>query len=97
MEQIKLVYTAKLVDPPEYYLSNDFKQDSKSHWCIGCKKYISEAVTHTKTMFRPLTKSAAPMVAGDHLKLDKPALLNNSVHQKYQMSIGTLNWVVILG
>eukprot|EP00957_Ditylum_brightwellii_P010735 813481-Ditylum_brightwellii.AAC.1 len=81
----------KLVGPPEYYLGNDFKQDSKYCWYIGCKKCIDENKLHTERMFRPLTKCDAPMVAGDHPKLDKYALLNNLNHQKYQMSIGILN------
>eukprot|EP00957_Ditylum_brightwellii_P103007 7850742-Ditylum_brightwellii.AAC.1 len=43
----------------------------------------------------PLTKCNIPMVAGDHPKLDKSALLNNSP-SKHQMPIGMLNGVVIL-
>eukprot|EP00957_Ditylum_brightwellii_P146653 11163539-Ditylum_brightwellii.AAC.1 len=35
-------------------------------------------------------------MSADYPKLDKSALLNDSDHQKYQMSIGMLNWVIIL-
>eukprot|EP00957_Ditylum_brightwellii_P000399 30999-Ditylum_brightwellii.AAC.3 len=37
------------------------------------------------------------MVAGDHQELDDFEVLNSRDYQKYQMLIGMLNWIVILG
>eukprot|EP00957_Ditylum_brightwellii_P074131 5633170-Ditylum_brightwellii.AAC.1 len=36
------------------------------------------------------------MVAGDHPELDDTKVLDETTHQKYQMLIGMLNWIVIL-
>eukprot|EP00957_Ditylum_brightwellii_P051779 3926854-Ditylum_brightwellii.AAC.1 len=38
-------YTVELVGPSEYYLGSNFKKDSKERWMMGCKKYITEALT----------------------------------------------------
>eukprot|EP00957_Ditylum_brightwellii_P191340 14568913-Ditylum_brightwellii.AAC.1 len=61
MAQIKAAYTVKLVGPPKYYLDNYFKHNSKGRWCIGCKKYITEAMTRVQRMFGNLVKRDTPM------------------------------------
>eukprot|EP00957_Ditylum_brightwellii_P090775 6912663-Ditylum_brightwellii.AAC.1 len=37
------------------------------------------------------------MAAGDHPEMDNSEVLNGSDQQKYQMLLGMLNWIVILG
>eukprot|EP00957_Ditylum_brightwellii_P020917 1577521-Ditylum_brightwellii.AAC.1 len=64
---------------------------------MGCKKYTMEAVSHVKLIFGRLTKHDTPMVTGDHPELDDTKVLDDTAHQKYQMLIGMLNWIVTLG
>eukprot|EP00957_Ditylum_brightwellii_P053169 4031585-Ditylum_brightwellii.AAC.1 len=91
MAQIKAAHTVKLVDPPEYYLGNDFQHKSKGRWCIGCKKYNAEVMTRVQQMFGNLTKRDIPMVTGDHPEMDDSKVLNRADHQKYQRLQGILN------
>ena len=46
MAQIESVYSVKESSKgePSYYLGHDYKKDSKGRWCIGCKKYLTEAI-----------------------------------------------------
>eukprot|EP00957_Ditylum_brightwellii_P140236 10685083-Ditylum_brightwellii.AAC.1 len=37
IKQIQAIHTVKSVGPPNYYLGNNFKRDSKRHWNMGCK------------------------------------------------------------
>eukprot|EP00957_Ditylum_brightwellii_P132372 10094231-Ditylum_brightwellii.AAC.1 len=37
------------------------------------------------------------MVAGEHLEIDDSVVLGDEDHQNYQMLIGMLNWIVLLG
>ena len=97
MKQIQDLYTVKAVGPPEYYLGNDFKKDKKGRWQIGCKKYLKEAIRRIESMFGTLSKHDTPMVAGDHPEMDTSPLLDDKGHKQYQMLIGILNWIVILG
>eukprot|EP00957_Ditylum_brightwellii_P071957 5469094-Ditylum_brightwellii.AAC.1 len=87
MDQIQHVNTVKLVGPQEYYLGNDFKQDSKGCYMMGCKKYITEALTHVQTLFGVLSKHGTPMVWGDCPEMDDSPTLGDVDHQKYQMYI----------
>eukprot|EP00957_Ditylum_brightwellii_P019625 1480583-Ditylum_brightwellii.AAC.2 len=66
----------KLVGPPEYYLVNDFKGDSRGRWCMGCKKYIAEAVAREKPIFGILVKKDTPMASGDYPEMDHSEVLN---------------------
>ena len=50
-----------------------------------------------KTMFGSLKKHDIPMVSGDHPEIDDSELLTGEYHQKYQMLVGILNWIVALG
>eukprot|EP00957_Ditylum_brightwellii_P107962 8236012-Ditylum_brightwellii.AAC.2 len=45
MMEIEFIYLVKdsSKGPSDYYLGNDYKQDKKGRWCIGCKKYLDEA------------------------------------------------------
>ena len=97
MDQIKFIFTVKSEGPPEYYLGNDFKTDSKGRWCIGCRTYIKEGIRRIETIFGSLQKHDIPMVTGDHLEMDKTDILSDDEHTKYQMLIGMLNWIVTLG
>eukprot|EP00957_Ditylum_brightwellii_P181573 13830723-Ditylum_brightwellii.AAC.2 len=84
MDQLKSVYTIKAVGPPEYYLGNDFKKDKKGRWCIGCKKYILEAINRVERLLGKISKHDTPMLAGDHPEMDTSEILTDSDHQKYQ-------------
>ena len=84
--------------PPSYYLGNDYKRDSKGRWCVGCKTYLIEAVRRLEQLYnKPLSKKDTPMVEGDHPEEDCSPLLDDAEHQRYQMMIGMLNWLVCLG
>jgi hypothetical protein len=85
------------IGPPEYYLGNDYKKDRKGRWCIGCKKYLGEAIKRVESMFGVLNKYSVPMPAGDHPELDTSELLSDDEHKKYQMLIGMLIWIVVIG
>ena len=99
MEEIQSVYLVKdsSKGPPDYYLGNDYKQDKQGRWCIGCKKYLTEAILRIEKMFGELPKKATPMEDGDHPEEDDSEVLGDSDHQKYQMLMGMLNWVICLG
>eukprot|EP00957_Ditylum_brightwellii_P112886 8606970-Ditylum_brightwellii.AAC.1 len=64
---------------------------------MGCKKYITEAVSHVEHTFGRLAKHDAPMVAGDHPELNNTKVLDDTDHQQYQLLVGMLNWIVTLG
>ena len=99
MKEIESIYLVKdsSKGPPDYYLGNDYKQDKKGRWCIGCQRYLTEAVERIENIFGTLPKKNSPMVDGDHPELDTTSPLNDDNHRKYQMLIGMLNWVVCLG
>jgi hypothetical protein len=46
MKDLQDIYTIndELITKPDYYLGNDDKKDWKGRWCIGCKKYLKEAI-----------------------------------------------------
>ena len=84
--------------PPSYYLGNDYKRDKKGRWCIGCKTYLTEAIRRVEALIgKPIPKTDTPMVNSDHPKEDASALLDEEDHQRYQMLIGMLNWIVCIG
>lgn len=100
MKEIESVYLVKSDSkgPPEYYLGNDYKKNESGRWCIGCKKYLKEAIRRIEDMFeKDLPKKDTPMADGDHPEEDTSTPLNDEFHRKYQMLIGILNWVVCLG
>jgi hypothetical protein len=78
MKEIESVYLVKESSkgPPDYYLGNDYKKDKHGQWCIGCKKYLKEAISHIEVIFGDLTKKDTPMVDGDHPELDTSSPLN---------------------
>ena len=97
MEEIKAHYQVKGDGPPDYYLGNDYKKDSKGRWAVGCKKYLTECLKRVEAMFGKLTKQNSPSVPGDHPELDDTELLNDDEHRKFQMLIGMLVWIVTIG
>ena len=97
MNSIKETYNIKSEGPPDYYLGNDFRQDSKGRWCFGCKRYIKEALVRIELMFGTITKSTVPMASGDHPEMDESEPLDDEKHRKFQMLIGILNWIVTIG
>jgi hypothetical protein len=97
MEALEEVYVIKEKGPPDYYLGNDYKKDSRGRWVIGCKIYLKEALTRVETMFGILTKKSVPLPSGDHPEMVTSAVLNDDEHRKFQMLIGMLNWIVSIG
>eukprot|EP00957_Ditylum_brightwellii_P089659 6828073-Ditylum_brightwellii.AAC.1 len=99
MKEIKSVHLVKdsSKGPLDYYLGNDYKRDKKGRWCIGCKKYLDEAIGYIEIIFGNFQKKDTPMVDGDHPELDESSPLDDKGHQMFQMLIGTLNWIVCLG
>ena len=87
MEEIELVYLVKdsTKGPPNYYLGNDYKKDKKGRWCIGCKKYLIEAIRRIEELVGDIPKTNIPMVDGDHPEIDTTSPLNDKDHQMYRM------------
>ena len=46
---------------------------------------------------KSIPKKDTPMVDGDHPEEDTSEFLNEMQHQRYQMFIGMLNWIVCIG
>jgi hypothetical protein len=97
MDMIQAIYAVKSIGPPDYYLGNDYKKDRKGRWCIGCKKYLVEAIKRVERMFGSLNKYSNPMETGDHPELDESEVMNDDGHRKFQMLMGILVWVVTIG
>ena len=97
MKCIQDSFTVKSVGPPDYYLGNDYKKDSKGHWNVGCKKYLSEALSKVQEMFGPISKESTPLPSNDHPEEDTSEILNAHKHRRFQMLIGMLNWIVSIG
>jgi hypothetical protein len=97
MDMIQAIYAVKSIGPPDYYLGNDYKKDRQGRWCIGCKKYLKEAIKRVERMFGSLRKYSNPMETGDHPELDTSEVMDDDGHRKYQMLTGILVWVVVIG
>jgi hypothetical protein len=69
MKDLQDIYTIneESIVEPDYYLGNDYKKDKKGRWCIGCKKYLKEAILRVEKMYsKTLKKFLVPMTSGDH-------------------------------
>ena len=99
MSEIETIFGVKdsSKGPPDYYLGNDYKKDKKGRWCIGCKKYLKEAITRVENLMGEVPKCNKPIEANDHPEEDSSNLLDDDNHKKYQMLIGMLNWIVTIG
>ena len=100
MKEIESVYLVKdsSKGPPSYYLGNDYKKVAKGRWCIGCKTYLTESIRRIEDVLgKPLPKKDTPMPDGDHPEEDAFELLDDAGHQRYQMLIEMLNWIVCIG
>ena len=100
MDEIYSVYLVKdsSKGPPSYYLGNDYEKEKRGRWCVGCKTYLTEAISRLEAMFgKPLPKKDTPMVDGDHPEEDASEPLDDDGHRHYQMLIGMLNWIVCIG
>ena len=97
MQAIQDVYAVKSIGPPEYYLGNDYKMDKKGRWCIGCKKYLSEAIRRVEAIFGTLNRASHPSETGDHPEEDNSKFLGDEEHRQFQMLIGMLVWLVTIG
>eukprot|EP00957_Ditylum_brightwellii_P140036 10670229-Ditylum_brightwellii.AAC.1 len=58
---------------------------------MGCKKYITEALTCVQTLFGVLSKDDTLMVPGNDPEMGHSPTLSNVDHQKYQMLIGCID------
>jgi hypothetical protein len=99
MKQIQDIYLVKpdSIGPPDYYLGNDYKKDDKGRYAIGCKKYIKESLRRVQAKFGNIPKQSVPMANDDHPEMDASPLLDDDGHRDYQMLMGILNWVVVIG
>ena len=99
MLQIESIYLVKdsSKGEPDYYLGRDYKTDKQGRLCIGCKKYLNEAIKRIECLFGPLQKFTTPMSPGDHPEEDTSRLLDESEHRSYQMLMGMLTWITCLG
>ena len=74
MKEIETVFKVKddSKGPPDYYLGNDYKRDSQGRWCIGCKKYLKEALIRVESIMGiNLLKRNRPIEVGDHPEEDE--------------------------
>ena len=100
MKEIETVFKVKddSKGPPDYYLGNDYKRDSQGRWCIGCQKYLKEALVRVESIMGiKLLKRNRPIEVGDLPEEDDSKVLNDIDHKKFQMLIGMLNWLVNIG
>jgi hypothetical protein len=97
MKAIQAINAVKSIRLPEYYLGNDYKKDRKGRWCIGCKKYLKEAIKGVERMFGSLKKHSHPEETRDHPELDESKVMDDDGHRKYQMLMGILVWLVVIG
>ena len=80
MKEIESVYLVKDLSKaePYYYLENDYKKDKKGRCCIGCQKYLTDAVLRLEELFgKALPDKYTPMVDGYHPEEDTSVLLDN--------------------
>ena len=82
MKSIEAVYTVKSIGAPDYYLGNDYKKDKKGRWCIGCKKYLKEAIRRVEGIYGNIKKEKNPAETGDHPELDTSELLDDEEHRR---------------
>ena len=60
--------------------------------------YLTEAVRRIEDVLgKQLPKKDTPMTGGDHPEEDVLELLDDKGHQRYQMLIRMLNWIVCIG
>ena len=60
-------------------------------WCIGCKKYLTEATCQIEIMFGDIHKKNTLMKDGYHTKVDTSIPPNAEEHQIYHILIGEMN------
>ena len=98
MNAIKQVYTVKLERPPDYYLGNNYKKDSKDRWRIGARRYIKESILRLEQDLKiTILKRRVPLTLMNNPELDDSPLLDEKKHREYQMLIGTLKWIITIG
>ena len=98
MDWFKSKFTIKGDGPPDYYLGNDFKQNSHTKkWTIGCRKYIKDALEKIEGIHGQQLKRDNPCDPDIHLEIDQSPLLGASQHRQYQQLIGILNWIMQIG
>ena len=97
MDELQKLYTIKSIGPPEYYLGNDYKKDTKGRFCVGCKKYVKESLIRVEGIFGSISKCSTPMSPSDHPEEDDTDLLDATQHKVYQQMLGMLNWLVTIG
>jgi hypothetical protein len=63
------------------------------------KKYIEKMVSTYERIFshRPSRKFSSPLEKGDHPELDTSPFLSAIEIQQYQLLVGALLWVVLIG
>ena len=74
MKEIEKVFKVKddSKGPPDYYLGNDYKRDSQDRLCIGCQKYLKEALVRVESIMGiKLLKRNRPIEVGDHPEEDE--------------------------
>lgn len=105
MAIIKLLeeeYPLKGVGTPEYYLGGDLtmyrNKDGKQGLSTSAKTYIKRVCEKIERLLDwKLRNYGSPMEADYHPELDEGSILNQDLHAKYRMMIGSLNWMVTLG
>jgi hypothetical protein len=93
------VFLVKEQGPRKYYLGNDYTyHDGQDMWIYGSQTYATDAVARVERLYGCLPKGSTPLPVTDcHPEMDTTPLLGLDNHCKFQMLLGMLQWLVILG
>jgi hypothetical protein len=99
IDRITSIFLFKEHGPRNYYLGNDYTyHDSQDIWTYGVQTYATEAVSKVEQMYSTLPKHSTHMPVNDcHPELDTSFPLELHNHRIFQMLLGMLQWMVIIG
>ena len=83
----------------KYYLGNDYTyHDGQDMWTYGSQTYDIDAVSRVKRIYGCLLKYSTPLPVPDyHPVMDATLLLGLDDHHTFQMLLGMLQWLMIIG
>ena len=99
IDQIASVFLVKEQVPRKYYLGNEYTyHDGQDMWTHGYQTYATDSVSRVERLYGCLPKESTPLPVTDcHPEMDESPLLGLDDHRKFQMLLGILQLMVILG
>ena len=96
---ISSIFFIKESGPRFYYLGNDYTYHAEHDmWTYSAKTFATQAVALIECMFGCILKETTPLPVKEcHPELDESPLLDLDDHQKFQMLLGMLQWLVTIG